>query len=73
MKPSDQAKISRRQLAAGIGAAALATQLPTVSSAENDQPKRVGNRIAVSTYSYWRYRDDSKLSIEECIDLAADA
>ncbi len=30
------------------------------------------NPIAVSTYSYWRYRDDSKLSIEECIDLAAD-
>jgi L-ribulose-5-phosphate 3-epimerase len=31
------------------------------------------NRIAVSTYSYWRFREDSKLSIEECIDLAADA
>ena len=31
-----------------------------------------GNRIAVSTYSYWRYRA-AKLSIEECIDLAAEA
>ena len=31
------------------------------------------NRIGVSTYSYWRFRDDSKISIEECIDLAADA
>ena len=31
------------------------------------------NFIAVSTYSYWRYRADSKLGIEECIDLAADA
>lgn len=31
------------------------------------------NRIAVSTYSYWRFRRDSKLSIEECIDLAAEA
>lgn len=31
------------------------------------------NRIAVSTYSYWRFRNDSKLSIEECIDLAAEA
>ncbi|MCA9054282.1 MAG: sugar phosphate isomerase/epimerase, partial [Planctomycetaceae bacterium] len=30
------------------------------------------NRIAVSTYSYWRYRPDTKLSIEECIDLAAE-
>lgn len=31
------------------------------------------NRIGVSTYSYWRYRRDTKLPIEECIDLAAEA
>jgi len=31
------------------------------------------NPIAVSTYSYWRFRDDTKLSIERCIELAADA
>ncbi|MHB8900180.1 MAG: sugar phosphate isomerase/epimerase family protein [Thermoguttaceae bacterium] len=31
-----------------------------------------GNTIAVSTYSFWRFRDDSKLSIERCIDLAAE-
>ena len=37
------------------------------------KPERRPNRIAVSTYSYWRYRRDSKLSIEECIDLAARA
>jgi hypothetical protein len=30
-----------------------------------------GNPIAVSTYSFWRFRDDSKLSIEQCIDEAA--
>jgi len=29
------------------------------------------NPIAVSTYSFWRFRDDSKLSIEQCIDEAA--
>lgn len=28
--------------------------------------------IGVSTYSFWRFRDDSKLSIEECINLAAE-
>jgi sugar phosphate isomerase/epimerase len=33
---------------------------------------RAGNPIAVSTYSYWRYRDDSKLTIDRCIDLAAE-
>lgn len=29
-------------------------------------------RFAVSTYSFWRFRKDSKLPIEACIDLAAD-
>jgi sugar phosphate isomerase/epimerase len=29
------------------------------------------NRIAVSTYSFWRFRDDSKLPVEDCIDSAA--
>ena len=29
-------------------------------------------RFAISTYSYWRYRNDSKLPIEDCIDLAAE-
>lgn len=27
--------------------------------------------IAVSTYSFWRFKDDSKLSIEQCIDESA--
>jgi sugar phosphate isomerase/epimerase len=34
--------------------------------------RRPSNPIAVSTYSYWRYRADSKLKIEECIRLAAE-
>jgi len=44
-------------------------------TAKNETPSttRRANPIAVSTYSYWRYRDDSKLSILECIDLAAEA
>lgn len=29
-------------------------------------------RFAVSTYSFWRFRRDSKLPIETCIDLAAE-
>src|SRR5258705_13950758 len=37
---------------------------------EPDKRSRA-NPIAVSTYSYWRFRDDSKLSIERCIDEAA--
>ena len=30
-----------------------------------------GNPIAVATYSFWRFKDDSKLPIETCIDEAA--
>ncbi len=29
------------------------------------------NPIAVSTYSFWRFRDDSRLTIDQCIDDAA--
>jgi L-ribulose-5-phosphate 3-epimerase len=35
------------------------------------RPAHRPNRIAVSTYSFWRFRPDSKLSIEQCIDEAA--
>lgn len=46
--------------------------MPRRLRGEETDGKRHRNRIGVSTYSYWRFRDDSKLSIEECIDLAAD-
>ena len=53
-----------------VGAAAtLAVGDDTTSAAVS---KHRPNRIATSTYSYWRFRDDSKLTIEECIDLAAE-
>jgi sugar phosphate isomerase/epimerase len=45
---------------------------PSAQTGE-ERPSARGNRIATSTYSYWRFRDDSKLPIEECIDLAAEA
>jgi len=33
---------------------------------------RTGNPIAVSTYSFWRYRAESKFKIEDCIHMAAE-
>src|SRR5580693_7568705 len=33
---------------------------------------RKGNPIGVSTYSFWRFQDDWKLSIPECVSRAAD-
>jgi sugar phosphate isomerase/epimerase len=47
---------------------AVGQQAPAGAAAE---PYSTPNRIAVSTYSFWRFRDDSKLSIETCIDEAA--
>jgi L-ribulose-5-phosphate 3-epimerase len=70
-------KVPRRQFLAGTAAVAGIAGLNTVRAAtaaagdEPAQPRR--NRIAVSTYSYWRYDAASKLSIEQCIDLAAEA
>ncbi len=65
-------QINRRNLLqAGLGAACLGGTTGQVHSQKNTpRPRR--NRIAVSTYSYWRYRRDTKLTIEECIDLAAE-
>ena len=76
----NQAMKRREVLAAGLaaGAAVGAVSLADSgsSSAAQDKssnPKVRGNAIAVSTYSYWRYRPDTKLTIEECIELAGEA
>ncbi|KAA5545845.1 sugar phosphate isomerase/epimerase [Roseiconus nitratireducens] len=71
------ASLSRRAViaaAAAGGAGLLHAGRDRCEAAESDATAtRRPNPIAVSTYSYWRYRDDSKLKIEECVDLAADA
>jgi L-ribulose-5-phosphate 3-epimerase len=63
-------------LASAVTAGGIAGAAITSSAAEHAAAPaagaRRGNPIAVSTYSYWRYRDDSKLTIEDCIALAAD-
>ena len=67
--------LSRRDFCKQASAAAAAaltvsgTSLGAESSTE--APRGGGNPIAVSTYSFWRFKDDSKLSIEKCIDEAA--
>jgi sugar phosphate isomerase/epimerase len=49
----------------GQDAGASSTEKPKTAS-------RRGNRIAVSTYSFWQFRHDHLRSIETCIDLAAE-
>ncbi len=61
--------------AVGTGLAATLLRplpLPAAQLGGAGQGGTRGNPIAVSTYSFWRFRDDSKLSIERCIDLAAE-
>jgi len=38
----------------------------------NTAPSGRSNRIAVSTYSYWQFRNQELKSIETCIDMAAE-
>ncbi|MGI9471539.1 MAG: sugar phosphate isomerase/epimerase family protein [Rubripirellula sp.] len=58
---------------AGVSAASLVSNGNPVANASEATSSVRPNPIAVSTYSYWRYRDDSKLGIVECVDLAAEA
>jgi len=55
---------------AGIGVTGCATE-KSQAVAPSDSGARRGNPIAVSTYSFWRFKDDLKLPIETCIDEAA--
>jgi len=72
--------ITRRRFAQGalgaiggtsaIASAAALAAAPSVAAGE-PSPGGRGNPIIVSTYSFWRFRDDSKLSIDQCLDEAA--
>ncbi|TWU47157.1 Xylose isomerase-like TIM barrel [Rubripirellula tenax] len=75
--------MNRRRMLTGSAGTLAALGLVRVAAGETFPETKVAatatgttstaNPIAVSTYSYWRYRDDSKLTIEQCVDLAADA
>ena len=55
-----------------FGSAALALSGKTTCAAEpTPDVSPIKNPIAVSTYSFWRFKEDSHLSMEQCIDEAA--
>src|SRR5437867_12315134 len=60
---------TRRQfLATGLAA----TTLPAFSfAADEDKTKPRPNRIAISTYSFWRFIDGLKLPIRDCTRQSA--
>jgi L-ribulose-5-phosphate 3-epimerase len=57
--------------AAGVGAVTAAAS-GADKGAEPASGARPGNPIGVSTYSFWRFQPDSKLSMQECVDQAAE-
>lgn len=67
--------IGRRAFLAGAAAASLAAVSQTSAQAPAATPSAAGPwhppKIGVSTYSFWRFRADSKLPVEECIRQAA--
>ena len=65
--------IKRRTfLSSSIAAAgALALASGRSKAAESTTTSRRPNPIAVSTYSFWRFKDGMKMPIEQCIDEAA--
>jgi sugar phosphate isomerase/epimerase len=67
--------VDRRAFLAG-GAAALAGAATRVQAQDHDSGSgehggRRGNPIAVSTYSFWRFKSGMKMPMEQCIDEAA--
>ena len=52
---------------AGARAASHAAEKPSASPSQTQR----GNPIAVSTYSFWRFKEGLKMPIETCIDEAA--
>src|SRR6187431_2198534 len=61
---------SRRAFLSGSAAAATLAAIP--ARAEDPGEPRRTNRIGVSTYSFWQFKNAELRPIDKCIDLAAD-
>jgi sugar phosphate isomerase/epimerase len=59
---------------AGVGLVAVGCSNPqdSMRTSEGIRKNLPPNRIAVSTYSFWQFRENDKPSIENCIDQAAE-
>ena len=71
----DRRNFLQKSTASTVGAALCTGSLITNSAFADDtnvSGSRPGNPIAVSTYSFWRFRKGEQLKIIDCIDLAAE-
>jgi sugar phosphate isomerase/epimerase len=69
-----QEALGRRQfLAASALALGAVTTARGADEPKNDAPtgRRRPNPVGISTYSFWRFKDDSKVPVEQCIEQAA--
>lgn len=73
MNRRDFCKSTAAAVALGGGVTSpFASQTCDANTPQEKTPSAfVPNRIAISTYSFWRFRKDSKLTMPKCIDLAA--
>lgn len=62
--------MTRRELMT-TAAAALAAAATASAQTPPARPAGRGNRLAVSTYSFWRFMPDSRVPIDQCIREAA--
>ncbi len=65
-----RAFLARSAASAALLATAGTARAP--AAGEPKAPRQRGNRIVVSTYSFWQFRNDRYRDIELCIDLAAE-
>ena len=69
----DLLKTSAATIAGSMIASDPAKIVSAMAPAQEVEPaKFIPNRIGISTYSFWRFRDDSKLTMSKCIDLASE-
>lgn len=73
-------KRSRREFLTAATAAAALTPFSQLAAADQPQAaqeeaiaaKKISNRIAISTYSFWQFRHDHLRDVEKCIQLSAE-
>ncbi len=60
--------INRRNLLMGIFGGAILPAAPTIQNPKS----KIQNRISVSTYSFWQFRNHDLRDIEKCIELSSE-
>jgi sugar phosphate isomerase/epimerase len=63
---------SRRSFLAAAGVSLLSPSLASADESRKSLPAGYRHRLAVSTYSYWQFKNEAYRKLETCFDLAAE-